>query len=161
MCRYTCTEWSWALVKDFDWLRNTVWRQEKPVPVKNMDTSFFYWLSAQGGADALLAPPWKPEEGRVSKGDTSCDLYILPPVHSTTEFSPPPPDYSSVFLLCPYSCFHNRTVTVEYLSLNLIKMSDRKQTTCLLVCQRCWLSGHGIWLVRGGIIRFKRSRGGG
>lgn len=63
--------------------------------------------SAQGGADDLLASPWKPEwkpeEERVSKEPrlVTCILYHLCTAPLNSSLSPP--SRSSVFLFCPNS----------------------------------------------------------
>ncbi|TMS20637.1 hypothetical protein E3U43_007130 [Larimichthys crocea] len=91
-------EWNSAVVEDSDWLRRTVRRQEKAGLMKNMDTFVFYWFISPRRSRRLVSISMETRGGAGQRGDTSCDLYTLPPVHGTTEFSFPPPSRSSVFL---------------------------------------------------------------
>ncbi len=136
---HTHTEWNCAVVEDSDWLRRTLSRQEKAGPVKNMDTSLVYWVISPRRSRRLVSIAMETRVetrgGEGQQGATSCDLYTLPPVHSTTEFFPfAPESFFCLSLLSQLLCFHSGTMTVENLNLNLVRMSDTKGTTCLLVC---------------------------
>lgn len=126
-----------------------------------MDTSLVCWVISPRRSRRLVSISVETRGGEGQQGDMSCDLYTLPPVHSTTEFFPFTPGHSSVFLFCPYSSV---STAGRWLWKTWIWTLSKCQTPSgrlvfLSVRKTGWpnLGSAG----RGGMTSFQMSRGGG